>query len=225
VYLAVAKLVVSAWAASHSAAERKQGSPFKILRTWTSAGREQRAMHRTIIGQTDHRVVVSVLLVLAVSSVVMTSCQNDVRRERVRSTAERLKYDPALVISEVERCWDVFAHCGQLLFYRTGQSNEELERRIDGLGWIRLNQEEVDGYEIFTNINLGTRSRITIDGSDGMGDRSSLPRFRANRWRLSDPDGRTWTITHFPLLGRPNVIALDGMPLQENIVVVQYQIR
>lgn len=182
-------------------------------------------MRRTIIGHGCHGVAASVLLAFAVTSIVTSSCQSGAQRERVHNTAESLGYDPALVISEVERCWDLFAHCGQLLFYRTSQSSEEFAHKIDALGWTRLNHEEVDGYEIFTQINLGTKSRLTIDGSDGMGDRNSLPRFRANRWRLSDPDGRTWTITHFPTADRPNVIDLDGIPLHENVIVVQYQIR
>lgn len=85
---------------------------------------------------------------------------------------------------------------------------------------------EIDGYEIFTDINLGTNSRITIGGSDALGgDRSRLPKFKGYRWRLSDPQGRRWTISYFPLASQGGPVVLDGQLLQQNIVAVLYQTR
>jgi hypothetical protein len=158
-------------------------------------------------------------------ALVAASCQGPSHRERVQQIAAIFGYDPASTIAEVDRCWDVFAHCGQFLYFRTDQTSEDIEGKIDALGWTLLNKVEVDGYEIFTNINLGTRSRMRIDGSDGIEERSKLPRLRGDRWRLSDAQGRTWTITHFPLADRPNSIELDGSPLQQNVVSVVYQTR
>lgn len=156
---------------------------------------------------------------------VASSCQSPSHQERVQQTAAVLGYDPASKIAEVHRCWDIFSHCGQFLYFQTDQTSEDIERKIDTLGWILLNRVEVDGYEIFTNINLGTQSRMRIDGSDGIEDRSKLPRLRGDRWRLSDSQGRTWTITHFPLADRPNSIELDGVLLYQNVVSVLYQTR
>lgn len=167
----------------------------------------------------------SLLVTILISCMVTTACHSHSDQDIVHNTAARLGYDPNLKIAIVGRCWDIFTHCGQFLYFRTDQTSKDLERRIDALQWTLLNKVEVDGYEIFTNINLGTRSRLEIDGSDGIEDRSELPRLRGVRWRLSDPQGRRWIVTHFPLTDIPNSIELDGVSLQQSIVSVLYQTR
>jgi len=147
------------------------------------------------------------------------------QREKIYLTAEKLGYDPALKIAQVNRCFDVFSHCYLFLYYKTDLTQEELKHKIDTLSWDISNEMEVDGYEIFTDINYGTTSRLTIDGTDELGDRSQLPNFDGYRWRLRDSAGGRWTITYFPLSSHPGSIALDGSKLEHNIVAIQYQTR
>ncbi|MBL7169671.1 MAG: hypothetical protein ISS48_01485 [Candidatus Aenigmarchaeota archaeon] len=140
-------------------------------------------------------------------------------------TAERLGYDPSTKIAQVKRCWDIFSHCGQQLFYETNLTQVEFASNLDGLTWDVTNQMTVDGYEIFTKLNLGTASRITVSGVDGLGDRSQLPPFKGYRWRLTDPDGRSWAVDYYPLADQAGPFAINGRALKRNIVQVLYQTR
>lgn len=140
-------------------------------------------------------------------------------------TARRLGYEPASKIAQVKRCWDIFAHCGYFLFYRTDLAQAELTHNLGLLAWDVTNKMSVDGYEIFTKVNLGTASRITLGGLDGLGDRSQLPPFKGYRWHLTDPEGRSWTIDYYPLASQAGPILLDGQALRQNISIILYQTR
>jgi len=174
---------------------------------------------------------VNLLLVFCILATLLLVCVITVvwrdysQREKIYLTAEKLGYDPALKIAQVNRCFDVFSHCYLFLYYKTDLTQEELKHKIDTLSWDISNEMEVDGYEIFTDINYGTTSRLTIDGTDELGDRSQLPNFDGYRWRLRDSAGGRWTITYFPLSSHPGSIALDGSKLEHNIVAIQYQTR
>lgn len=140
-------------------------------------------------------------------------------------TAERLGYDPSTKIAQVKRCWDILSHCGQQLFYETNLTQAEFARNLDGLAWDVTNQMAVDGYEIFTKLNLGTTSCITIAGQDALGDRSQLPRFDGYRWRLTDSTGRSWTVDYYPLADQAGPFVINGRALKRNIVQILYQTR
>ena len=70
------------------------------------------------------------LLVVAVllGCVGVVWCHGYSQRAELRHTAERLGYDPALEIAQVNRCWDIFAHCGSFLYYKTSATQAELAR-------------------------------------------------------------------------------------------------
>lgn len=140
-------------------------------------------------------------------------------------TAERLGYDPASKIVQVKRCWDIFAHCGHFLFYRTSLSQTEFSHNLKLLRWNITNEMEVDGYEIFTKLNLGTDSHITIGGLDALSDRSQLPQFKGYRWRLTDPVGHSWTADYYPLANQRGPFAINGQALTKNVVQILYQTR
>lgn len=167
------------------------------------------------------RRVTLALLILPLA--LLTGCGG--QAAKVPAAAERLGLPPDAQIAQVRRCWDIFAHCGEFAYYRTDLTQEELAHNLAGLGWETDYEMEVDGYEIFTNLNFGTQSDLTIDGTDGIESRLSLPIFKGYRWRLTDPQGAHWAITHFPLASHTADIALDGQPLEQNIVSILYQTR
>jgi hypothetical protein len=172
------------------------------------------------------------LFVLAISALVLglgyagvAAWQGRSRQGVVRNMAVNWGYTPSLEIALVGRCWDVFSHCGHFLYYETDFTRDDLARGIDGLAWMVANEMEIDGYEIFTALNLGTEAELRVGGIDALGDRSNLPAFDGYRWRLVDKAGRTWTISYFPVAAARLPVTLNGRTLQMNIVSILYQTR
>ena len=63
---------------------------------------------------------------LLLSGVGVILWRNDSQEASLRRIAECLGYDPLLEIAQVNRCWDVFSHCGLFLYYQTSSLEEEL---------------------------------------------------------------------------------------------------
>jgi hypothetical protein len=169
-------------------------------------------------------ILVFIALLLIIFALVPRLLKND-QEQLIIHTAERLGYRPTQKIELVDKCWDVFSHCGIFLYYRTELTREAFSQSIANLSWKVVNQMEVEGLEIFTDINFNTAFRITISGHDSLINQNLMPPFKAWRWRLGAPDGAIWTFSYYPLATQHVLIALNGEALTENIISILYQTK
>jgi len=168
-------------------------------------------------------IVIIVLLCAYVGSIIWQKYTNSVK---VRHAAEQIGYESSMKIAQVHRCFDIFDHCYEQLYYQTNLTQDELAHQLNNLSLKTINEHDEDGYVIFTAINFGTTSRLTINGQDGgAGDRSQLPTLNGYKWSLKDATGQKWLINYFPLATNPGLITLNGIRLERNIVSIEYQTR
>lgn len=166
-----------------------------------------------------------ILLILALILAAYFLIRNANERAELQRVAGYLGYEPDARIAQVRRCWDIGARCGQQLFFRADGSQDEIARLVEGLGWSVDRQFSIDGYEIFTKLNLGTRARLTVNGGDGLGDRTGLTPIMGTRWLLTDPAGRSWEVDYYPLAGQDGRIMLNNEPLRHNIMLITLNTR
>lgn len=170
-------------------------------------------------------IIIIVSIALLCTYVGSRAWQKYTNAVKVRNIAEQIGYESSMNIAQVHRCFDIFARCYEQLFYQTNLTQDEFKLRLNYLPWKTLNDHDLDGYIIFTAINFGTTSRLTVNGHDAMGDRSQLPKFKGNKWSLRDPAGQDWNITYYPSAAVQGLIALNGVKLERNIVSIEYKTR
>jgi hypothetical protein len=143
----------------------------------------------------------------------------------VYEVAEKLGYSPQAQLAQTRRCWDIFAHCGVFLYFTTELSLDEFQTQVMQLGFSQKRFGDIDGYTIFTDINLGTNRLLTANGNDGLENRFSLPEPDAHEWHLTDKQGRRWVIAHYEVTATGIQYAIDGQDVHGNIVSLMLQTK
>ena len=166
-----------------------------------------------------------VLLFFVLSIFVFRKIRQNNQKLQLYKTASLIGYNSGNEITQVNRCYDIFSHCGLFLFFKTDMTLESFKTQLRRMPFKETNEKDIDIYEIFTAINLGTRNKLSINETDGLGDRNQLPHQKGYRWHFQDKDGRYWTISYYPLSDNSETIKLDGQPFKTNIVGVLYQTK
>lgn len=147
------------------------------------------------------------------------------QKSRLSQISILIGYNSENKIAQVSQCWDIFSHCGLLLYYKTNMTYDVFKTQLKQIPFEETNKMDIDGYEIFTGLNLGTKNKLSINETDGLLNSNQLPRFRGYRWRFRDNEDHNWEVSYYPLSVNPETIKLDGQPFKTNIVEVLYQTK
>lgn len=139
--------------------------------------------------------------------------------------AQGLGYREENLVAQASYCWDIFAHCGQFLYFFTDMNPDELQAAYDGLELEQAFAGEVDGFNVFTAINYHTRRRLTIGGSQDPASSPGLPPLRGYERRGFDSQGRRVVVGYYPFVTYAARVELDGVPVSRNMVEVMLQTR
>ncbi len=170
-------------------------------------------------------ILLFVLFILILSGFIFNQIRQINQKSRLSQIAALIGYYSENEIAQVNRCYDVFSHCGLFLYYETDITYEVFKTQLKQIQFEKTNETDIDGYEIFTDLNLGTKNKLSINEMDGMGDRNQLPRFIGYRWRFRDNEDHNWTVSYYPLSENSETIKLDGQPFKTNIVGILYQTK
>ena len=169
-----------------------------------------------------------ILLIIALLF-VLVSIFNQIRqinqKSRLSQIANLIEYNTKDEITQVNRCWDIFSHCGLFLYYKTDMTHDVFKTQLKQIPFKETNEYDIDIYEIFTSLNLGTKNKLSINGTDGLGDRNQLPHSKGYRWSFRDDKDHNWIVSYYALSENPETIKLDGQPFKANIVEVLYQTK
>jgi hypothetical protein len=145
--------------------------------------------------------------------------------DAVNEVAQKLGFDPQDSLVQTRRCWDIFAHCGVFIYFDTDVSLDEMQKRTRQLGFAQQRFDRVDGYSIFTDVNIGAGGELTVDGDDGLESRDTLPEPDAHRWHLVDRQDREWVVGFYDLSETGTEYAFDGEAIRSRVVTVMLRTR
>ena len=144
----------------------------------------------------------------------------------VYEVARQLGYTEQTHLVQTEQCWDIFpSHCGVFIHFTTDMSLDQYEEFVDMLNFSEDWFGEIDGYSIFTNINLESDRTLTANGNDGLANRLAIRKPLAYQWSLTDGQNRNWNIYFYQTAGDENEYKIDDQLLFGNIVTVMLQTK
>jgi hypothetical protein len=128
-------------------------------------------------------------------------------------------------LAQVEACWDLQSHCGIFVYYTVEANRETFQADVERLEMEEVMSRDVDGRQLFTNINTHSTETLTVNGEDMRSPSAPeelIP--RAYEWWVVNEDEQNVFITLYttdPL----QQYALNGQSVNQNIVSVMLQIR
>lgn len=170
-------------------------------------------------------------LILMVSIIVAITLvkflDNKKQTERVALVAIQLGYKPENKIDIYNKSWDIFEHQGIYLHFSSDLTQEGIGELINKFDMEKVNEMDIDGYEIFTNINLSPlNNKLTVNGNDMMGvNRAVFLQYKGYKWKLLDNEGKNWTISHYDIRTTKQQFEFNGKPINAAIVEIMLQTK
>lgn len=170
---------------------------------------------------------ITLLILFGVMTGMSFGCRSAPSAEEVETAFEAASQlglsSDALLLQEYQ-CVDMGRRCGIYLHFTEMKNLEAFAPQIEQLDMTLDASREVDGFTVFTDLNLGRDPLLTAGGNDGLGSRESIRHPLARRWILTDRQGQEWFITFYQIADVEQAYRLNGQPFADNIVTVIYQV-
>lgn len=170
-------------------------------------------------------ILIIIFIALIVFFIFKEIITNRNLRGKVYEIAYQLEYHDDNFVDEYKSCYDIFTHCYKILIFKTSYDFEKFSALVKNTRLFTSDGFNIEGYEIFTKINLSSNNSITINGSEAFGNRSALPKLSAHRWNQNIPNSNNFISIDFYDLKKVEHIMLDGQEMKQNLVLVSYQYK
>jgi hypothetical protein len=143
--------------------------------------------------------------------------------------AETVGYTPDALIVQDRSCWDPSLYppytneCAIFLIFSTDATVPEVQTMIENLNYRELYNQSTHITRLATLINRSSPKMLYLDGADALNNENDakLWEFSAHYWNLRDAQDRPVGITLFLTANTDNRFAIDDMPVEQNLLLVQ----
>lgn len=168
------------------------------------------------------------LLLLSIVSNLMSCAAGtqDSSVHEVTTLAQTYGLSPEDHVAIFQNCadaWPPFSrgNCRTIGIYRTSLGLEDFRRQFITHRDTSFTQREIDGFSIFTYLNVHTSQGLRADGKDGMGDtRLTMHEPQAVGWQVDTLPNSELSINFYALRGDTVTYTLNGEVLKYNLVIL-----